>query len=244
MLHTLILVAAIGQSGDAPKVTVPTELHTKPGVMIEINAQTNGKIVRWVRLSDDCGIIPFPDGKTAIFSAPKEGVFKVLAYTAIGDVPSAPAICIVTVGESGPKPPVPPGPDPPKPPPTPPGPEPTTPLGKKLKEAFGKDGSDPAKKRQWAKDIAGFFSAMRDHVKNKNAEGEFGVQTIGDLLSDYRKAIPAVLPKEALTAVREVCADEVFALAGDDADKRISNELRVSLAELFEKISKELEKMQ
>src|SRR4051794_17171521 len=55
------------------------------------------------------------------------GRYHVLAYTAVGDVPSEPALCTVVV-EGAPTPPPPgPSPTPPAPNPNPPGPNPTPP---------------------------------------------------------------------------------------------------------------------
>ena len=232
LLMTAMQLTQLG-SEESPHVIIPAERQTKPGVMIEINAVTNGKKVRWVALSDDCGLIAFPDGKTAIFSSPTPGVYKVLAYTAIGDEPSKPAVCTITVGKPGPKPP--------DPDPSPGPPEPSNALTKKFQEAFNKETAEKSKKTEWLKAITGFFAAMEGHVQKKKEDGSYAVMTVGDLRDDYREAMPIVLPKDVLKDLRTAIGEEVFANTGDDPDKKIDAEFRQSLANTFKKIKAALE---
>jgi hypothetical protein len=51
-----------------------------PGRLVKLAAESNGKTVRWALASDDADLIPFPDGKTALFCSAKPGRFLVL-YT-------------------------------------------------------------------------------------------------------------------------------------------------------------------
>jgi hypothetical protein len=106
----------------------------------------------------------------------------------------------ITVTIGGPAPPNPPGPTPPTPP-VPPGP--VDPFVAKLQAAFDKDTSDAAKKAEWKTALRGFYAAMADHVKDK------GVTTIGDLLGDYRAAMPTLLPEGSIVELRRVCGLEV-----------------------------------
>ena len=110
--------------------------------------------------------------------------------------------------------------DGPDPPPEPKPPEPGDPLTRKLREALQADPGDAAKKREYVAALAGFYSAMAKHVATDQ------VATIGDLLSDYRNAIPAVLPETAIPAVRKVCGQEVAAVAGDDPERKIDSALK------------------
>lgn len=122
----LVLFLAATASGQT--ITLPAEVKGNPEAFLSVPATTDGKVVRWVTM--DAGLNVFPvellkDSKTAVVTGPK-GRYRLLAYTAVGDVPSAPAICVVVIGEAPPVPPVPPGPDPVPPGPTPgPAPIPT-----------------------------------------------------------------------------------------------------------------------
>lgn len=232
MSYLLLLALAFG-ADEVPLVELPTEVRAKPGRMIRLVVKTNGKVVKWSNPSDDCDLIEFPDGKTAIFSAAIPGRYRVIAYTALGDQPSEPAICTILVGEV-PPPPVPPGPNPPTPP-TPPGP--VDPLTAKLQKAFEADVSDPAKKTEWKKALVGFFAAMGEHAAKPS------IKTLGDLLADYRDAIPTLLPDGSLVELRKLCGLEVAALIGEDSspDRELVAVFRQQLSDGFKRISKALE---
>jgi len=116
---SVALLLFLASTCQAQSLTLPAEVKGDPGAFLSVPATTDGKVVRWVAL--DAGLNIFPvellkDSKTAVVTAPK-GRYRLLAYTALGDVPSAPAICTVIIGEA---PPIPPGPGPgPDPGPTP-----------------------------------------------------------------------------------------------------------------------------
>lgn len=98
----------------SPTVTLPIEIRGEPGQFVRILAQSSGPEVRWY--SCDHGLNLFPvdllkDSKTAVAVALRPGRYRLLAWTAQGDVPSEAAVCVVTIGD-----PPNPGPDPPNPP--------------------------------------------------------------------------------------------------------------------------------
>ena len=86
LLPTLLLTAP-AQPPAAPVVALPAEVLAAPGRIVQLKAETAGKRVRWALASDDADLIPFPDGKVALFSTPKPGRYLVLAWTAAGDEP-------------------------------------------------------------------------------------------------------------------------------------------------------------
>lgn len=111
-------------------VTLPPEVPGKSNSFILVPAETQGKTVVWVPLDLDkdgkpvVSLIPsnlLQSTKTAVAMAPP-GRWRLLAYTAIGDVPSPPAITVLVV--DGGKPPPTPD-DPPDPPPVDPPDQPT-----------------------------------------------------------------------------------------------------------------------
>ena len=92
--------------GAEPRVLLPAEIKAKPGRLVRIEATTDGKVVKWLSMSEDADIVPFPpDGKVALFTAPSIGRHRVIAWTALGDVPSEAASCVVVVGNPDPVPP-------------------------------------------------------------------------------------------------------------------------------------------
>lgn len=92
-------------------VKLPTKVEGQPGDFIEVKSEADGKEVRWY--APDAGLKLFPvhllkDTKTAVVIATKPGSYRLVAWTAKGDIPSAEAVCIVVVGGA----PVPPDPPP------------------------------------------------------------------------------------------------------------------------------------
>ena len=120
---SVALVLFLAATAQGQTLTLPAEVRGNPGEFVTVPATTDGKSVQWLTM--DAGLNVFPvtllkDSKTAVVTSTVKGRYRLLAYTAKGDMPSAPAICVVVIGEA---PPVPPGPGP-KPDPTPPAPIP------------------------------------------------------------------------------------------------------------------------
>lgn len=122
----MIAVCSASCFGVEPVVTLPAEVSGDVGAFIRVEAETNGTVVQW--FEDEPGLNLFPvdllkDTRVAVVTASREGKYRLLAYTAIGDMPSRPAVVTIVVGKVPPKPvPVPdiddddpPTPDPPKP---------------------------------------------------------------------------------------------------------------------------------
>jgi len=108
----------------ASDIVLPERVRIGVGRMLRLEAQTDGKYVRWHVCSKSADLIPFPNGaKVAIFSSPTKGTYEVMAWTAKGDTPSEAAVCVVEVTDGSPDP----GPGPKPPDPKPPDPKPPTP---------------------------------------------------------------------------------------------------------------------
>ena len=109
-------------AAEAPFVKLPSEVAAKSGTFIVVQAETNGKTIRWLPLDAGLTMIPgelLRDTKAAVCMAPK-GRYRLLAYTALADESSPPAITTITVdGATEPPPPKPT--DPPTNPPAPSG---------------------------------------------------------------------------------------------------------------------------
>src|SRR3954470_13873563 len=78
------LAAAAVSAAVEPAVRLPAEVRARPGRLVRLAAETDGKMVRWA-------------------SAPAPGRYRVLAWTVVGDVPSEAAVCVVVVEGPGPE---------------------------------------------------------------------------------------------------------------------------------------------
>lgn len=105
-----------------PFVTLPQEITGEPGAFIAVRPNTNGRIVRYIATTPGLNVFPadlLRDATATVVTA-QTGRYQLVAYTALGDVPSEPAVVSIVVGAA--PPPVPPTPPTP---PNPPAPLPT-----------------------------------------------------------------------------------------------------------------------
>jgi len=220
-ISTLVLLShAVAQ--DAPPALRVNDVRAVVGDWIVLRAETEGRIVRWKSLDRGLRIAPaelaLRDPKATLATASRPGKYRVICVTAKGDVPSEIVEFSVTVEADAP-------------PPEPKPPEPVDSLARKLRESLQSDPGDSAKKREYVQALAGFYAAMAKHVETNQ------VTTIGDLLSDYRNAIPAVLSDGAIPTVRKICGDEVAAIAGSDPERKIDSPLKSKLVDLFTRLA-------
>ena len=108
-----------------PILSLPTTVTGNVGEYIKITATTNGSEVRWYAVSS--GLLVFPgemlkSSLSTVVHANQPGIYTLLAYTAVQDLPSDPKTVMVVV--NGPQPPPAPTPTP-TPVPVPPQPTPT-----------------------------------------------------------------------------------------------------------------------
>ena len=133
MVRSIILLLVLPLCSLAQTIKLPPEVKGDVGTFIRVPAETAEKEVRWYS-PDKLALFPvdlLKDSKTAIVAATVKGRYRLIAWTAKGDVPSLPAECVVVIGDVPPGPgPVPPGPDPPIPPD--PGPSPIPGAGMKV----------------------------------------------------------------------------------------------------------------
>jgi hypothetical protein len=225
-------LCAPARAQDPPPAIRVADVRAIAGDWIVLRAETDGKIVRWKALDAGIRIAPpelaLRDAKTALATSCRPGVYRVHAVTAKADVPSEIVEFRVTVEGDAP----PPGPGP-GPGPTPP-PEPTDPIARRIREALAADPGTPAQKREWAAALAGFYAAMAKHVAADQTA------TVGDLLADYRNAIPAVLPADAIAGTRRLAGQEVAAIAGEDPERKIDQPLKTKLVDLFTRLASAL----
>ena len=242
MYRPLLLLTALALASPALAQTVklPAEVRVQPGRLAPVRIEFDGDEVRWdVPAELDAFREYSPDPKDVRLRVQgwTKGAYRIVAVACKGGKLSEFAACVVTVGDApppappGPTPPgpTPPGPTPPPVPPVPPTPvPPDDPAAQRLKDAFKRDADAIAEKLAHCATLSAFFVAMASHVKDPS------VKTVGDLLADYRAAVPAVLKPGALPLVRKQIAAEVAAVTGDDPERDISPDLRDKLIKLFE----------
>ena len=216
----LLLVTACPASAAEPAVTLPAELKVRPGRLLQIRAETAGKVVKWFCPdSDNADLLPYPgQEKTAIFCSPVPGKYRVFAFTAAGDVPSDPAVCCDTVGDP--------------PPPAPPNP-PTDPLTQTLQAAYAQE---PAASRSGHRDLlqALYRQAARDTVNQP------GLKTLGDLHATLLAARQSLLPEGALGKVREAIAAFLDGQLPRDPAAPLTPDLRGLLTRTFTHVADSL----
>jgi hypothetical protein len=97
-----------------PEIKLPPTIKIRAGRLAVVTAETNGEKVRWVAVGvprEELDLLPVDDsGKVIHFCceadpAGGDRTVQLLAYTALGNVPSELAVCVITVTGHGPRPP-------------------------------------------------------------------------------------------------------------------------------------------
>jgi hypothetical protein len=222
---------------NVPQVVIPPAVNIPTGRLGSVLIQSNGPIVRY--WSDSRGVDVFreydPDPRIIRLRilGYQPGVFKMIAYTAIADMPSEPAVCTVMVGD-GPGPnPVPPGPNPVPPGPVPP-PTPNDPLWSTLAAQFGADQS-PNKKEQ-AKQLAAVYRQAVAVTIN-----DASLKTINDFYRVVRDAAAQLVPLPALQPIRETIANELNAQIGTKVDVPLDSLMKSRISQQLTRFEKLLE---
>jgi hypothetical protein len=209
----LVLAAAAGP----PVIALPAEIQAQPGRIVKLAAVTDGKLVRWQLAADGADLVPFPDGKTALFCSPKPGRFLVFAWTATGDVPSEAAKCVIVVGEAEPIPP----------------PKPVDALAAEFRKLFAAD-TTPDKAGHLAQ-LAALYREAVSFVDRAE------VKTAGDLALRIRTAAGSLLPPDALVGIRKRIAEAIASELPVEGDVPLDPETRRKASTLFARIAAALE---
>lgn len=225
----------------AVEIRLPVEVPGAPGQFITVQAQTEGKVVRWVPLDGGLNLFPselLRDSRYAVVTAAVNGRYRLLAYTAQGDEPSQPAVTVVVI-TGGPMPPgpVPPGPIPPGP--TPPGPDPGP---GPSPDAFTAD-----MQRLYAADAAPDKAKARDSLAAlyrqaaQTTVGDQRLTTVGDLFSALKQAADSVVAPNALRFVRERIGEEFSKTLPLKPDAVLDPATRSNAAVAFTRAARALE---
>lgn len=215
-LSLVLFSGAVAIGADPPQVVeVPqppaskwAEFKAQPGRLLVLSA---GATAKWVVIDDGCDLVPVADGKTATFSAPAAGRYRVVCV-----VGPEPVRCVVIVG-------TPPEPDPG------PGPKPPAPdaLVADIKAAFTADGGKLADLQS--------LSALYTLMVSECASAEYA--TAADLNARYVAARDTML-KGALPTVRKRCGQEISAAIGSDPSASLTDTSRKAIAACFARLAK------
>lgn len=212
----------------AQSVRLPAEAKGEPGAFVKVPADTDGAHVRWY--SPDRGLQLFPvellkDSKTAVVTATAPGRYRLVAWTAKGDVPSDPAVCVVVIGEPGPEPG--PGPTPPVPP------VPPDPLTKTLQAAY--DRETDAKKTELKASLAALYRQGAEVASKPE------ITTWGQLFNVMKSAATTLGVSGKLPVVQEAVATDLKDRLPTDGTKTLTTDDRVLAAQTFKRIAGALE---
>ena len=226
---TLIICLLLPSLGEAQELTLPPTVKGTPGNFCAIRAETDCRIVRWVLLDEGASLVPpelLKDSRTALILTPRAGRYRLLAYTAMGDTPSVPVICLLEI--AAPSPPTPP--TPPTPPP------PTDPLAIQLQAAYSADPGAPDAKATQLAILYGVYAAMTEHCKTDTT-----LKSLGDVLAaTHRTAKDMKMLPLVLIEVRKLIAADVATL-GSSPGAPFDATLRASTVITFGRIAKALE---
>lgn len=201
-----------------PPASKWTEFKAAPGRQLILSA---GALAKWVVIDDGCDLVPTTDGKTATFSAPGAGRYRVVCV-----VGAEPVRCLVIVGT-----PPEPGPGPgPGPGPTPP----TDTLVVDIKAAFATDGGDKADLR----DLAALYKLM---VKECGKADYATPEQLNRIYLESRKNLLEENGVIKLPEVRKRCSVEIAVAMGADPSASLTADSRKTIAATFARLAKAVE---
>lgn len=206
------------KKSDAPVVTLPATLATKPGRLFYLIPKTNCASVKWIipaSLDQDTEIVL--KNPLAIALSGEAGTYTVGCYGAIADQASDIAQCIVTIGT------------PPPPPPPPPLPPPDS-LTQALQTAYTSD-TDPTK--------ASLIKTLQTLYTTAAAStvADTSLNTLADLLKVMQSASASLISATALTNTRAAIAAYLVAQLGTDGTVVLSADERTKAKTAFSNIA-------
>jgi hypothetical protein len=208
MFPLLLLVIA---ADPVPTIKLPAEVKASPGRLVQLKAETTGATVKWALTSDEADLIPFPDGKLAVFAAAKPGRYLVLAWTATGNEPSDAARCVIVVGDA----------------------KPIDPFAAELRKLYDADTS--AEKANRVQQLAALYREAITTVEKPE------IRTAGQLADRLKAAAALAIPNDALIPLRKRLAEEIAQHLPTDAAQVLEAKDRRDAAQLFDRIATTLE---
>lgn len=207
---------------------VPAEIRGEPNQFITILAETTGEIVRFVPLDPGLSVFPaelLSNKKATVVTGPA-GKYRILAYTAIGNKPSDPAVCNVIIGNT-PNP----GPLPPNPAPIPPTPKPLSDLAASLAGIYG--GLQEPGREDSVKILA--------QIYRQGAADLSRCSTLADCYNGLRAQSAVKLSPMAIIAIRQAIATDMKSRFGDVGEAGLTDSFKASLKQYFTDLAAVLE---
>lgn len=206
--------ARAGDDSAPPALKLPEKVTAQPSAITELKAETTGKRVMWVPLTPGLSLRPVDDGRTLLFAG-GPGRYELLAYTALGDVPSEPARVLVVIEGDAPGP----------------APKPVDELRRRLAAALEADKPQRA-------DVAQLAAVYREAAR---VAADPAVTTSAELLRRVRAVSASLLGADALPAVRGLAAEELLAALGMSGDEPLTEAQRKRASALYARLADGLE---
>lgn len=220
---TILLLSTAPFGWGAVDLKLPDKVTGEPGEFIRVPATTSGKVVKWVVLDKGLNLFPvdlLKDSKTAVVTAKEKGTYRLMAYTALADDASDPAITKVVVGGEDVKPPPPPD---------------VSALGKVLKAAYD-TAPDVAALKALTDLYATWATAVLDEKKTK-------VDTWLDLMNALRASVAITSIGDKIKPVREALAKHAATKVPSDQNTAMTAEERKKASALFTEIATALKEV-
>lgn len=208
---------------DEPYIKIADKVQAKPGRLVKLSVQTNGKVVKWFSASDENDLVVSDSGLWAIFCATIPGDYRVFVYTSMNDIPTDPQLCLVTVAGQQPAP-VPPTPV-----------DPVSAFESKLKSIIDKN--QESKKIDCVKLLSSVYGKL------SLASQDESYKTIKDLYEYGIKLSLASLTPDDIQDVRDFIGSYLNALAPTSTEKVINKNDRDLFYREFKMISETLAKL-
>jgi len=215
-----------------PELKFVTPILSAPGQFISIRpSSTSGKVVKYVAIDPGLSVFPsnlLTDQSATVIVAQMPGRYRVLAYTAIGDIPSDPVMITLEISGNGPLPPV----VPPKP-----GPDstPDDPLTATISGIFGAL-TEPNKESS-LKTLGTFYRQCAKLYKDP------AFLNVGQVFSASRKLSESMLPNSVLRPVREKFGAELNIDFPADANSVLTDELRLKVTAKLERLARVIDQV-
>lgn len=224
----LILLALAQQ----PKVEFPAQFSGRVGQYVVVKpSKLEGKTVKYFPLSPGLEVFPselLSDKTATVVSSVLPGRFTLIAYTALGDIPSDPASIEIVIGNPSPNP-VPPMPNPPAPTPN------EDPLLESLLPIWG--ALDEPNKLQ-SKD-----KLVRVYRQSAAIYRDPGFSTVGQAFQRSKEISRSLIPDSALNSLRVRIGEELKRTAPVDPAMPLTQDLREKVASQLDRMANLVESL-
>lgn len=211
-----------------PELLLPDTVKADVGAFVPITAVTKGEVVRFVSLDPGLNVFPsnlLSDKKSTVVLATKNGKYRVLAYTSINNVATAPAFTTVIIGNNPD-----PNPNPNPPTPIPPEPDVKDPFAESLRGIYG--GLQEKDKADSAKNLTHVYELAVLECDNPQ------YKTLGQLYATVRNLSFQNIKADKLNTLREAIANELDSVLGTNPNVPFDENLKNKCKTQFTRMQK------